>query len=40
MENILLIFVFVKGSKRGITVATGVADFTAPVATVNLATMA
>jgi hypothetical protein len=40
VEKMLLTFLFVKGSKREITVATGMDDFTAPVATVNLAVMA
>jgi hypothetical protein len=36
----LLTFLFVKGSKREITVAMGVDGFTMPVATVNPAVMA
>jgi hypothetical protein len=40
VEKILLAFLFVKGSKREITIAIGVDDFTAPVATINPAVMA
>jgi hypothetical protein len=38
--KILLTFIFVKGSKSEITLAMGVDDFTASVATVNLVVMA
>jgi hypothetical protein len=40
VEKILLTFLFVKGSKREIIVATGADDFTASIATVNPTAMA
>jgi hypothetical protein len=40
VEKILLSFLFVKGSKREIIVATGADDFTVPVGAVNPAAMA